>query len=85
MGKSGTVWTGAEISFLRKNMDKDEEFLMRHLGRSNYSVRSMKYKILRGFEAIDEDYIEPGQLMTKDEKVARIHRMAAEMRVRLQK
>ena len=66
-------------------MDKDEEFLMRHLGRSNYSVRSMKYKILRGFEAIDEDYIEPGQLMTKDEKVERIHRMAAEMRVRLQK
>lgn len=85
MGKSGTLWTGAEISFLRKNINRDDEYLSFHLGRSEHAVKSMRYKILRGYYDIDEDYIQPGEMMTRDEKVSRIHRMAADMRIRLLK
>ena len=85
MGKSGTLWTGAEMNFLKNNFELDDAFLSRRLGRSVHAIKSMRYKILRGYEVTDDDYVQPGLLMTHDEKVSRIYRMAADMRVRLQK
>ena len=83
--KKGTNWTGAEMSFLKNNMDMKDDYLSWRLGRSEFAVKSMKYKILRGCQIPEEDYVQPGLLMTQDEKVSRIYRMAAEMRIRLQK
>ena len=83
--KRGTQWSGAEVKFLRNNLEKDNKYLSRRLGRSQDAVKSMRYKILRGYEISDDDYIQPRELMTHDEKVARIYRMAADMRIRLQK
>ena len=84
-GKSGTLWTGAEMNFLKNNIDQKDGYLSQRLGRSEQAVRSMKYKIMRGYEVSDDDYVQPGLLMTHDEKVSRIYRMAADMRIRLQK
>ena len=81
--KDGTRWTCAEVNFLAKNMDADEEVVAKRLGRSMYAVMSMKYKIKSGYEVPDDDYIPLGKLLTPDEKVSRIYKMAAEMRVRL--
>lgn len=83
--KQGTLWTGAELSFLKNNIDMDDAFLARRIGRSEYAIKSMRYKVLRGLQIPDDDYVQPGLFMTHDEKVSRIYRMAAEMRIRLEK
>jgi hypothetical protein len=81
--KDGKKWDYAEVSFLTKHMEMDVEDVASHLGRSVYAVMSMKTKIKRGYEVPDDEYIPTGALLTRDEKVSRIYKMAADMRVRL--
>ena len=83
--KQGTLWTASELNFLKNNIEMDDAFISRRIGRSVYAVKSMRYKFLRGLQIPDDDYVQPGLLMTHDEKVSRIYRMAAEMRIRLEK
>ena len=84
MGR-GTVWTGAEMNYLKKTLELDDEYISRHLNRSLYAIKSMRYKLKRGYEATDEEYAEPGKLMSRSEKITRIYKMAADMHIRLAK
>lgn len=78
--KQNRDWTQAEVSFLKKNWKLRNDFLAERLDRTVQAVKSKKHKL-----SIDEDmnpkYI-PEQL-SQDEKVWRIVKKAAEMRVRL--
>ena len=81
--RDGKKWDYAEVNYLAKHMEMDVEDVASYLGRSVYAVMSMKTKIKRGYEVPDDEYIPTGAMLSRDEKVSRIHKMAADMRVRL--
>ena len=81
--KDGTRWSCGELNYLAKHMDSDVEEVAIRMGRSTNAIMSMKYKLKNGFEVPEDDYVPMGLTMTQDEKVSRIYKMAADMRVRL--
>ena len=79
--KRNRDWTQGEVDFLKKHWKLRNDFLAEHLHRTVEAVKCKKHQISMD-DKLNPQYI-PEQL-SQDEKVWRIVKMAAEMRVRLE-
>ena len=74
------TWTRSEVMYLIEHDDMSLESLAAVLGRSENSVRDKLKRVRDGQKVPEEEVIVH---MSQEEKVARIHRLAAIMHIRL--
>ena len=76
----GRRWTPSELQFLKDHREMEDEYLAKKLGRTIFSIRDKKH-VLR--IRSDQMGVYMPEILSQQEKLARIYKKAADLGVRI--